>query len=65
MAKNNIFVSVGDACVQRDADGLYHIHIGQRGITYVEEEQVFQMMDAMTGLFAILANSEEDCDAEG
>lgn len=56
--EKNIFVSVEDACVQRDANGLYHIHVGQQGVTGMTIDQVDDLSVALSALLGAQVESE-------
>lgn len=56
--EKNIFVSVEDACVQRDANGLYHIHVGQQGVTGMTIDQVDDLSVALSALLSAQVESE-------
>lgn len=62
MDKRNIFVAVDSACAQRDGSGMYHLHIGQQGLTGVTPGELRALFAAVSGMFE--AMKEEEPDAE-
>lgn len=58
-AGKNIFVSIDDVCVQKDADGLYHIHVGQQGLTGVTMSQIDDLSVALRAALGAYIESEE------
>lgn len=54
----NIFVSIDDVCVQKDADGLYHIHVGQQGVTGMTIDQIDDLSVALGAALSAYVESE-------
>ena len=61
--EKNIFAAVDDAAVQRDDKGLFHIHVGQQGMTRLT---LYQVNDLSAALLAVMtvAGEEPDFDEE-